>query len=83
MIPYRPVLRVIPVPEENLLLFIGHLAILAWGPHGKAWQSGKLSDEGVTITLIKDAQLHGLGWNMITDKETPFVIDLHTGSRDK
>jgi hypothetical protein len=83
MIPYRPVLRVIPVPEENLLLFVGHLAILAWGQNGQAWKSGKLSDEGVTITGIKNSQLHGLGWNMITDKETSFVIDLHTGSRNK
>lgn len=83
MIPYRPVLRVIPVPEQNLLLFVGHLAILAWGPNGQAWQSGKLSDEGVNITLIAKGQLHGLGWNMITDKEAPFVIDLHTGTRNK
>jgi hypothetical protein len=83
MILYRPVLKVIPVPEENLLLFVGHLAILAWGPNGQAWQSGKLSDEGVTIARIENAQLHGLGWNMITDKETPFGIDLRTGSRTK
>jgi hypothetical protein len=81
MIPYRPVLKVIPVPEVNLLLFVGHLAILAWGANSQAWQSGKLSDEGVTIARIEKGHLHGLGWNMIRDKETSFAIDLRTGSR--
>ncbi len=79
MIPYRPVLEVHPLPAEKLLLFVGHHAILAWGEQGEAWQSKKLSDEGVTITSIEPGTLHGLGWNMITDKETPFALDLRTG----
>ena len=46
------------------------------GSAGEAWQSGKLSDEGVTITSIEKGVLRGMGWNMVTDKETPFVLDL-------
>lgn len=80
MIPWRPVLQVLPVPTENLLLFVGHHAILAWGTHGEAWQSEKLSDEGVTVTGIEGGVLRGLGWKMLTDKETTFAIDLRTGS---
>jgi hypothetical protein len=80
MLPYRPVLHVRPVLEHNLLLFASHHAILAWGANGEAWQSAKLSDEGVTITKIEANTLHGLGWNLMTDKETPFVLDLRTGS---
>ena len=80
MLPYRPVLEVRPVPEHNLLLFVGHHAILAWGENGEAWQSAKLSDEGVTIANIDVNTLHGLGWNLMTDKETPFTLDLRTGS---
>jgi len=81
MISFRPVLEVRAVPSENLILFIGHFAILAWGVNGQAWESEKLSDEGITITSIEGAQLHGLGWNMISDKETPFTLDLKTGLR--
>ena len=80
MLPYRPVLHVCPIPEHNLLLFVGHHAILAWGPNGEAWQSAKLSDEGFTITNIEANTLHGLGWNLMTDKETLFALDLRTGS---
>ena len=81
MLPYRPVLEVRPLPAQDLLLFVGHHAILAWGNHGEAWQSSKLSDEGVTITGIEDGVLYGRGWNMMTDKDAPLILDLRTGRR--
>ena len=79
MIPYRPVLQILPQPDAGLLLFVGHHSILAWGAHGQAWESDKLSDEGVTVTGATDGQLRGVGWQMMTDKETPFALDLKTG----
>jgi hypothetical protein len=79
MIPYRPVLDVRPAPSAGLLLFVSHRSILAWGRNGQAWESEKLSDEGVTITGMEEATLHGLGWNRISDRETPFALDLATG----
>jgi hypothetical protein len=81
MIAYRPVLQLIPILPENLLLFVGHHSILAWGVDGHAWQSEKLSDEGVTLEDMGGPILHGLGWNLISDKETPFALDLKTGLR--
>ena len=80
MIPYRPVLQVRAVLEQDLLLFVGHRSILAWGAQGQAWESGKLSDEGIVITSVENGVLHGRGWQMLTDLETPFSIDLRTGS---
>lgn len=81
MLPYRPVLEVRSLPAEGLLLFVGHHAILAWDKQGEAWQSEKLSDEGVAIVRVENGVLHGLGWNMMTDKETPFALDLRLGLR--
>jgi hypothetical protein len=81
MIAYRPVLEIRPLPAQGLLLFVGHHSILAWGANGQAWQSGRLSSEGLTITGIEGDVLHGLGWNLITDKEAPFDLDLKTGKR--
>lgn len=80
MIAYRPVLQVLPVTALGLLLFVGHHGILAWGAQGEAWRTAKLSDEGVTVTGIEGDVLRGLGWQMMTDKETPFALDLRTGS---
>jgi hypothetical protein len=81
MIAYRPVLELRPLVAQGLLLFVGHHSILAWGKDGQAWQSGRLSSEGLTITGIEGDVLHGLGWNLITDKEAPFELELMTGKR--
>jgi hypothetical protein len=79
MLPYRPVLHIRPLTAHNLILFVGHHAILAWGLKGEAWQSPRLTDEGITIAIIEANTLHGMGWNLITDKEAPFALDLRTG----
>ena len=79
MVPYRPVLEVRPVAAMNLLLFVGHHAVLAWGSNGQAWESEKLSSEGITIVAIDGPILRGRGWDMLTDKETEFEVDLRTG----
>jgi hypothetical protein len=81
MISYRPVLHVRPRVDAGLLLFVGHRSILAWSRDGQAWESEKLSDEGVTIASIEANVLRGIGWEMRTDKETPFALDLRTGLR--
>jgi len=79
MIPYRPVLGVCALPEQQLLLFVGHHSILAWGRDGQAWESSRLSWEGVEITEIVGNTLCGLGWDLMTDRDVPFAIDLKTG----
>ena len=75
----RPVLEVHAAAEAGLLLFVGHRSIVAWGREGQQWESQKLSDEGVTVTSIDGWTLRGLGWRLMTDKEAPFELDLHTG----
>lgn len=81
MLPYRPVLEIRPAPIENLLLFVGHRNILAWGASAQAWESEKVSDEGLRITAMENGILRGTGWHMLTDKEIPFALDLCTGKR--
>jgi hypothetical protein len=79
MLPYRPVLEVHAAVADGLLLFVGHHSILAWGSSGQAWESAKLSDEGITIADIDDGVLRGKGWDMMSDREKPFALDLGTG----
>jgi hypothetical protein len=81
MIPVRPVMEIRPVVAQGLLLFISHHSILAWGAEGLAWESEKLSDEGIKITDIAGGILHGVGWDMKTDRETRFALDLPSGVR--
>lgn len=76
---FRPVLQVLPAPEQHLLLFCGSYSVLAWGEQGLAWKTQRLSSEGLRITEIRDGALHGFGWDLMMDREVPFVVDLKTG----
>ena len=85
---YRPVLEVLAVragdaqsARADLILFVGHVSVLAWGREGEAWESPRLSWEGLTGLRIEGNTLHGLGWDMKTDKDLPFALDLKTGLR--
>ena len=76
---YRPVTAVTAVAEHDLLLFSSFHSLLAWGPEGKAWQTGRLSWDGIRITSIQRETLFGFGWEMKTDQELPFEVVLKTG----
>ena len=78
-IPLRPVIQILPAPEANLLLLAGFHTVAAIGPAGLLWQTARLTWEGLTLNGIRDNQLHGLGWDMRTDRELPFTVDLTTG----
>jgi hypothetical protein len=78
-IALKPVTEVRVLPAQQLLLFIGFHSMIAWGPQGLAWESARLSWEGVRITAIEGDVLHGIGWNLLTDREVAFSVDLLTG----
>lgn len=78
-IALKPVVEVQVLIAQELLLFVGFHAIVAWGPSGLAWGSARLSWEGIRITGIDEDVLHGMGWNLMTDQEVAFTLDLLTG----
>jgi hypothetical protein len=80
LLPYRPVLAIHAALEANLLLFAGHRSILAYGPQGRAWESPRLSDEGLTIHSVKATTVSGTGWQLATDREVAFTLDLRSGT---
>ena len=76
---FRPVLEVRAAPEQNLLLFCSSYSVLSWGAQGLKWKSPRLSSEGLRITEMREDVLHGFGWDLMTDREIPFALDLNTG----
>ena len=75
----KPAVDVRILLAQRLLLFVGFHSMVAWGPDGLAWESARLSWEGVRITSIDGDVLHGIGWNLMTDREVAFSVDLLTG----
>jgi hypothetical protein len=79
-VKYRPVTAVNTLGEQQLLLFSSFHSLLAWGRDGKTWETGRLSWEGIRVTSIQKETLLGFGWDMKTDQELPFEVDLKTGT---
>ena len=60
------------------LVLVGYHDVLLLERYGGAWRSPRLSWEGVTLTAFDEGLLHGLGWEMPTDTELPFTLDLES-----
>jgi hypothetical protein len=75
----KPVVEVRPLVPQKLLLFVGFHSIIAWGTSGTSWETARLSWEGVRITSVEGNTMHGMGWNLLTDREVAFEVDLLTG----
>lgn len=79
LLALKPVVEVLPAVEAGLIVFVGFQTIMAWGVDGLAWETRKLSWEGVRVTSVDGAELRGFGWEMRTDTEREFVVDLRSG----
>ena len=75
----RPVVEVRVLAEAGLLVFVGFHGMLAWGTEGMAWETARLSWEGIRLTGGEGGALRGFGWEMRTDREVEFAVDLRTG----
>jgi hypothetical protein len=81
-LPIRPVTQLLSVPGSGLLLLAGFHNVIAIDASGLHWQTARLSWEGITLTSVSNGHLHGTGWNMHTDREVPFTVDLNTGAHE-
>jgi hypothetical protein len=78
-VDFRPVTAITAIADQNLLVFSSFHSMLAWSAEGKAWQTGRLSWDGVRVTAVRGETIFGLGWDISTDRELPFEINLKTG----
>jgi hypothetical protein len=81
-VEYRPVVEVRSLPEHGLLLFAGFHSLLAYGAEGKRWKTSRLTSEGLRLGEVRDGRLYGWAWDMRTDREVEFSVDLATGDHE-
>ena len=77
----KPVVEVVEAESDSddVLLFVGFQTILGWGREGLAWQTERLSWEGIREVAVRGGEAVGLGWDMVADVEREFRVDLRTG----
>lgn len=86
-IPLKPVVQIATIARDEdepngLLLLAGFHTVLALNANGMHWESARLTWEGLTMTDVIDGKLHGTGWNMMSNKDVPFTVDLKTGAHE-
>ena len=80
LLAMKPVVEVRAVPEQGLLLFVGFATILAWNAEGFAWETARLSWEGLRVVSVTGGECIGFGWDLMADREVEFRVDLRTGA---
>jgi hypothetical protein len=81
-VPLRPVTQVLLAPEAGVILLAGFHTVAALDANGLRWETARLSWEGVTLSELRDGKLHGTGWNMHSNREVAFTVDLATGAHE-
>jgi hypothetical protein len=79
LVEMKPVIQVLECVGESMLVFVGFTAVMGWGVDGKAWETQRLSWEGLRLTAVEAGVLRGFGWDLMKDVEVEFAVNLQTG----
>ena len=82
MVTMRPVVEVREVVEAGVLVFVGFHTVIGWDADGMRWETGRLSWEGIRLDEVRGGRLWGWGWEMMSDREIEFSVDLRTGAHE-
>lgn len=75
-----PAITAIPVLSRGLMLFHDYTEIVAYDEQGLAWETSRISWDGIEIDEISDNTVLGRGWDAPSEEWVQFNVDLTTGS---
>ncbi|MCL1482098.1 MULTISPECIES: hypothetical protein [unclassified Marinobacter] len=75
-----PAIRAIPIPSRNLMLFHDYTELVAYNEKGIAWETERISWDGIEIDEVTDTKIIGKSWDAPTEKHVKFIVDLIDGS---
>lgn len=80
ILPIIPVLAVRSSAKHRLLIFANHTELLAIGIDGIVWKTARLSWDNMKLTSMNDDNIFGVFWDIRSESEMGFTVDLATGS---
>ncbi|GAW86335.1 conserved hypothetical protein [Bathymodiolus platifrons methanotrophic gill symbiont] len=75
-----PVIRVIPVPSHNVVIFHDFTEIIAYGENGLLWETKRISWDGIEISEVTSDEIIGQSRDAANEKYVEFRVDLTNGS---
>lgn len=79
-LPIFPVLAVRSSAKHGLLIFASHTELLAVGTDGIAWRTARLSWDSMKLTSMGEDDLCGVFWDIRSESEQSFTVNLATGT---
>lgn len=79
-LPIVPVIAVRSSAKYRLLIVANHTELLAIGANGIAWRTERLSWDSLKLTTMTNETLYGVFWDIQTESEQSFTVDLATGT---
>lgn len=74
-----PILGMLPMVEQQVLLFWSFQDLAAYDPGGLKWWVERLSEDNLSITDISGGVIRGTAWDPVGEREAPFSVDPVTG----
>lgn len=74
-----PITAVAPIPEKGLVILCDFLKIVAYSSKGLAWETPRLSWDGLKILGVTPDVVSGEAWDAAADRWVPFTIEVETG----
>ncbi len=79
LVKAEPIFGVYPIPGRCLLVFSDYLHLVAYGTSGLAWDSDRLSWDGLVVDEVNSDWIRGRGWSSPRNLYEEFVVDTRTG----
>lgn len=70
----------LPLPDLDLLILHDGVSLMAIDPTGIRWRSRRVSWDGIWDLQLRDGLIEGLSFDVFTDSDVPFRLDLTTGT---
>lgn len=75
-----PAIQAVPVPSRNIVLFHDYTEIVAYNENGLAWETARISWDGIEIDEVSDSVILGRSWDAPNENHVQFTVDLADGS---
>lgn len=75
-----PIIDVRPVLAQGIIVFANYTELVAYGSSGLKWRTKRLTWDSLKITEVTDDFIKGEFWDIRSEANANFVVDLATGN---
>lgn len=79
LLDFEPITDAIAVKERRIIVFAGFTKLMAFDGSSVAWETSRVAWDELKITSINALSIYGEYWDVATEKQVQFEVDLDTG----